>query len=58
MSSGICYYVVDSVQDALQTLDTLPVPPDLSPGNRFIFDLQQGRMAPVDTLVDVTVSLS
>lgn len=49
------YFVVNSVQDALQALEAAAGPARLiAGGTDLLLDLQQGRLAPVDTLVDVT----
>lgn len=49
------YFVVDSVQAALKTLEAAPGPARLiAGGTDLLLDLQQGRLSPMDTLVDVT----
>lgn len=49
------YHLAQSIPDALQALDTAPGPARiLGGGTDLLLDLQQGRHAPVHTLVDVS----
>jgi xanthine dehydrogenase FAD-binding subunit len=49
------YYTARSVEDALQAMAVAPgVCRTIAGGTDLLLDLQQGRLSPVDTLVDVT----
>jgi carbon-monoxide dehydrogenase medium subunit len=49
------YHLATSIQDALQTLAQAQEPSRLiAGGTDLLLDLQQGRVPPVDTLVDIT----
>ena len=49
------YHLANSIQDALIILQDTPGEVSLiAGGTDLLLDLQQGRHAPVDTLVDVT----
>jgi len=49
------YHLAISIDDALQALEISPAPCRLiAGGTDLLLDLQQGRQAPVDTLVDIT----
>ena len=49
------YHLANTVEDALEALSAAPGPARLiSGGTDLLLDLQQGRHAPLDTIVDVT----